>query len=141
MVWYYNNKPFEPTEEEIKPYAGFVYLLTELETDKKYIGKKYFWKKVTRPPLKGRKNKRRSLAESDWKQYYGSNEGIKQLVEADGGHLFNRTILRLCKTKGECSYFEAKYQFDNDVLLRDDYYNGIISCRINQSHVKDLKDV
>ena len=38
--WTFNNKPF--TSEDIKSYVGFVYLITELDTDKKYIGRKYF---------------------------------------------------------------------------------------------------
>lgn len=138
-MWTYKNAPFDPTEEEIKPYAGFVYIIFERDTGMKYIGKKYFWRKVTRPPLKGRKNKRRSLAESDWRTYYGSNKDIQTLLESKGEKNYDRQILRLCESKGECSYYEAKFQFDHSVLLRDDYYNGIISCRINQSHVKNLK--
>lgn len=140
-MWLYKNKQFEPTEQDLKQYAGFVYMLTERDTMMKYIGKKYFWRKVTRPPLKGRKNKRRSIKESDWKQYYGSNTTIQQVVEQGGADKYDRQILRLCETKGECSYYEAKYQFDHEVLLRDDFHNGIISCRINQSHVRNLKNV
>jgi|TARA_R110001632_G_scaffold186673_2_gene307039 hypothetical protein len=139
-MWTYNGTTYDPAEEDLQMYIGFVYLLTEIDTDMKYIGKKFFWKKVTKPPLKGRKNKRRSLVESDWKTYYGSNDKIKALVESGSADKFNRQILRLCQTKGECSYYEAKYQFDNSVLLRDDYYNGIISCRINQSHVKGINN-
>jgi hypothetical protein len=140
-MWTYNGVEFTPEEIDLKPYMGFIYLLEEKDTDMKYIGKKLFWAKNTRPPLKGKKNKRRSMVESDWKSYYGSNEKIKLIVEEGGADNYNRSILRLCETRGECSYFEAKYQFDNDVLLRDDYYNGIISCRINQSHVKNIKNV
>ena len=138
-MWTYNQEVYAPCEEDLKLYIGFVYLITEVDTDMKYIGKKFFWKKVTKPPLKGRKNKRRSLAESDWRTYYGSNEKIKALIESGQQDRFDRKILRLCTTKGECSYYEAKFQFDNNVLLRDDYYNGIISCRINSSHLRNIK--
>ena len=59
----------------------------------------------------------------------------KELVEQKGFKAFDREILRLCKSKGECSYWEAKLQFDNNVLLSDEYYNGIINCKINSRHL------
>ena len=68
----------------IEKHIGFVYEITDTQTDMKYIGKKKFWSRVTRPPLKGRKNKRRSLKESDRKSYYGSSEVVKELVENTG---------------------------------------------------------
>lgn len=141
-MWTYNGQPYEPSKEEleISPFVGFVYQITEVDTGMKYIGKKFFWRKVTKPPLKGRKNKRRSIAESDWKSYYGSNDKIKDMVESGNQDRFKREILMLCVSKGECSYQEAKLQFDNEVLLRDDYYNGIISCRINASHVRSMRN-
>ena len=56
-----------------------------------------------------------------------------------GTDFFHREILHLCKTKGECAYMEAKEQFDREVLLTEDYYNGIISCKIGGQTVKTLK--
>ena len=137
-MWIYEGDIYDPSPDQLKAYVGFVYRITEIDTDMKYIGKKLFWKKVTKPPLKGRKNKRRSVAESDWQTYYGSNDKIKTLIESGAQDKFTRQILQLCTTKGECSYVEAKLQFEHSVLLRDDYYNGIISCRINASHLKGL---
>lgn len=136
-MWIYNNEPFEDTPEE---YQGFVYLITDLETGKKYIGKKFFWKPKTLPVTKTRKRRVKTRAESDWRKYYGSSDAVKQLVEQSGGDRFKREILRLCKTKGECSYFEAKYQFDLDVLFRDDYYNEFISCKIHSKHVRNNEE-
>ena len=135
-MWYYNNEIFEPTEDELSSYVGFVYVITELDTNKKYIGKKFFWSIRKLPPLKGQKRKRTKKAMSDWKDYYGSSEELKSLVEAKGGDAYRRDILKLCKTKGECSYYEAKYQFEKDVLLRDDYYNEFIGCKIHSKHLK-----
>jgi hypothetical protein len=48
--------------------------------------------------------------------------------------------LHLCMSKGEMSYLEAKEQFDRDVLLSSEYYNGIINCKIHRNHVKRLAD-
>lgn len=134
--WYYQNELFEPDETFLKEYVGFVYLITEKETNKKYIGKKFFWSKRRLPPLKGKTRKRTVVKESDWKTYYGSSEELKMLVESKGGEGYHREILRLCKTKGECSYYEAKEQFDHDVLLRDDFYNEFIGCKIHSKHLK-----
>ena len=132
-MWFYNDKEFDLTPED---YQGFVYMITELDTDKKYIGKKYFWKPKTLPKTKSRKRKIKTRVESDWKIYYGSSKEVKQLVETRGEDKYRREILKLCKTKGECSYYEAKYQFQYDVLLSDDYYNELISCRIHSKHLR-----
>ena len=132
-MWFYNDKEFDLTPED---YQGFVYMITELDTDKKYIGKKYFWKPKTLPKTKSRKRRIKTRVESDWKIYYGSSKEVKQLVETRGEDKYKREILKLCKTKGECSYYEAKYQFQYDVLLSDDYYYELISCRIHSKHLR-----
>ena len=135
--WTYNKKPFNT--DMIEDYIGFVYEIYDTESKMKYIGKKKFWSKVTRPPLKGRKNKRRSLKESDWKSYYGSSEVVKELVENTGEWRFKRKILRLCKTAGEMSYYEMKEQIDNDVLLKpNEYYNAFVGGKIHRKHLNHL---
>ena len=137
--WAYNNKPFD--SDMIEDYMGFVYEITDTQTDMKYIGKKKFWSRVTRPPLKGRKNKRRSLKESDWKSYYGSSEVVKELVENTGEWRFDRKIIRLCKTSGEMSYYEMKEQLDNDVLLKPkEYHNAFVGGKIHRRHLNHLID-
>ena len=132
-MWTYNNEQFDVTPEE---YQGFVYQITELSTGKKYIGKKFFWKPKTLPVTKTRKRRVKTRVESDWREYFGSNKEIQQLVESNGRDGFKREILRLCKTKGECSYWEAKLQFELDVLLKSDYYNEFIGCKIHSKHLK-----
>tara|TARA_A100001015_G_C14738540_1_gene612694 strand:- start:406 stop:807 length:402 start_codon:yes stop_codon:yes gene_type:complete len=132
-MWYYEDNLYEDTPEE---YQGFVYQITELGTGKKYIGKKFFWKPKTLPITKTRKRRVKTRVESDWKSYYGSSKEVQQIVEDKGSDSFKREILRLCKTKGECSYYEAKLQFEFDVLLRDDYYNEFIGCKIHSKHIK-----
>ena len=131
--WIYQDEPF--TSEDIGDYIGFVYLLTDLN-GRKYVGKKLFVSRRRLPPLKGKTRKRTVIKESDWKTYYGSSEEVQTLVES--GQQFKREILHLCKTKGTLSYLEAKEQFERNVLLTNEYYNGIINCKIHSSHVKEL---
>ena len=132
-MWYYNNEPFDTTPEE---FQGFVYLITEIDTNKKYIGKKNFWKPKTLPVTKKRKRRVRTRVESDWREYTGSSEKVTTLVESRGLDKFKREILYLCKTKGEMSYYEAKLQFQYDVLLSDEYFNEFIGCKIHSRHIK-----
>jgi len=131
-MWYYNDRVFDETPEE---YQGFVYMITNLSNDKKYVGKKFFWKPKTLPKTKTRKRRVKTRVESDWKSYYGSSVEVKQLVEENGAESFKREILMLCKTKGECSYYEAKKQFEYDVLLNDEFYNEFIGCKIHSKHL------
>lgn len=115
----------------IEEYWGFVYCITNTANGRKYIGKKNFWKIEKRPPLKGRKNKRHFKKETDWKTYYGSGGKEWQKVLTDvGKSKMHREILCLCGSPWETKYMEAKYQFDNSVLLSNDYYNGIIQLRL-----------
>ena len=133
MMWIYQGKEYNDTPED---FQGFVYQITELDTNKKYIGKKNFWRPKTLPVTKTRKRRVRTRAESDWRDYYGSSTQLCQLVEERGPAMYKREILHLCKTKGEMSYYEAKIQFERDVLLSDEYYNEFIGCKIHSRHIK-----
>ena len=130
MSWTYKGKKITKIPEE---YEGFVYLITNKKTGQKYIGKKLAKFKTTKPPLKGRKNKRRGYKESDWQTYYGSSDRLNADVKELGEKHFTREILYLCKGRGEMSYIEAREQFDRRVLETDDYYNGIINVRVGGS--------
>ena len=134
-MWTHNGKLVDelPTDCE-----GFVYLITNLTNGRKYVGKKLARFKVTKPPLKGKKNKRRSTKESDWRDYWGSSEHLIADVERLGEENFTREILHYCQSRGMLSYLEAKEQFDREVLLTDEYYNGIINVRVGSS--KALKE-
>lgn len=128
--------PFDREQYNLEDYHGFVYIIIEKSTGKKYIGKKFFWSSKILPVTKTRKRRKKTLVESDWMQYYGSSVEVKSLVEQNGTDNYKRIILKLCKTKGECSYYEAKLQFENDVLLRDDFYNEFIGCKIHSKHLR-----
>lgn len=135
-MWYYNDVVFDPAEEFLQSYHGFVYCIEELSTGKKYIGKKFFWKPKTLPVTKARKRKVKTKVQSDWRDYYGSSKELQERVIENGGSNYKREIIRLCGTKGECSYYEAKMQFELDVLFRDDFYNEFIGCKIHSKHLK-----
>lgn len=137
--WLYQGTVFQPPKDfSADDWYGFVYCITNRATNKKYIGKKFFWSKKTLPITKTRKRRKRLLVESDWRDYFGSNKHLQEEVATAGQDIYYREILHLCKTKGECAYLEAKEQFDREVLLSDDYYNGIINCRIGANSVKNM---
>lgn len=115
---------------------GFIYCIENIINGKKYIGKKQIVKKIKRKPLKGKKNKRHFLTESDWKEYTSSSNEVNENIKKYGKENFKFNILRLCDSKWELAYYEAKLQFDNNVLFDDSYYNGIINLRIGRRKTK-----
>jgi hypothetical protein len=133
LNWIYKDKKF--TEDLIGDNYGFVYIITNLITNKKYIGKKFFYSSKTKQ-VKGKK--KRFKVSSDWQTYYGSNEELKKDVIIHGKENFKREILHLCLTKGTTGYLEAKEQFLNCVLENEDYYNTWIMVRVRDSHIKGL---
>ena len=136
--WLYNGEPYKPPENFTeKDLYGFVYLIENLANGKSYIGKKLFFHSRTRQV---KKKKKRYKVESDWRDYYGSSESLLKDVEYYGKGTFRRTILHLCKSKGEASYLEMKEQVARDVLLRDDYYNTWISARVRSNHLNNLRE-
>ena len=126
--WYYKDKPVDELPEGT---VGFVYLITNLTNDRKYIGKKLASFRKTKPPLKGRKNKRRTTVESDWRTYFGSSDELNIDVEQLGTDNFKREILFYCTSKSQLSYVEAREQFNHKVLESDEYYNGHIRVRVH----------
>jgi len=140
VTWFLNGNRFNPDEDKLKDWVGFVYVITDLKNEKKYVGKKTFWSRTKLPPLKGKTRKRIKIKPSNWMDYYGSSEVVTKMLNEQGEKNFHREIIHLCTSKGEMSYMEAKEQFDRNVLLDDSYYNGIINCRINQTHVLKVKE-
>jgi hypothetical protein len=136
-MWYYNGEEF--TSEMIEDNVGFVYIITNVSNNRKYVGKKTLVSKRKLPPLKGKKRRRTKIVESKWQDYFGSSDEVNAILEEHGRDTFKREILHLCKSKSEMSYLELKEQMDREVLLNDEYYNGIIQVKIHRAHVKTLK--
>jgi hypothetical protein len=140
MVWLYENTQIQELPEDC---VGFVYLITNKLSGRKYIGKKLakFSKtsyKVIKLKNGNKKRKKiKSKIDSDWQLYYGSNEQLNKDIQALGADNFTREILFYCTSKAACSYIEAREQFNHRVLESDDYYNGQIVCRIHGSHIKN----
>jgi hypothetical protein len=140
MTWLYETSTIETLPEDC---IGFVYLITNNISGRKYIGKKLAkFSKTTYKvvKLKNGKKKRKKIKgkiDSDWQTYYGSNIELNRDVTALGEENFTREILFYCKSKAECSYIEAREQFSHKVLESDDYYNGHIQVRVHGSHIKN----
>ena len=140
MTWIYQGTQIDALPEDC---VGFVYLITNNVSGRKYIGKKLAkFSKTTYKVVKlkngtKKKKKIRSKIDSDWQDYYGSNDELNKDVATLGKENFTREIIFYCKSKAECSYIEAREQFRHQVLESADYYNGQISVRVHGSHIRD----
>lgn len=131
MTWFYKDRPV--TEEDLEDQVAFVYLIENLQSGKKYIGKKLL--KFTRTKkVKGKRKKVK--VDSDWQTYYGSNNELNADVEKNGKENFRRVILHVCRSKGTANYLEMKEQILHNVLESDNWYNSQIRCRVHKSHLK-----
>lgn len=130
MDWKYKEQAF--TDDMIDNHTGFVYLITD-PNGRMYVGQKLFWTPKTRS-VKGKKKRIKVI--SDYKDYFGSNLELQELVKLLGPEAFTREILYLCKSKGNMNYLELREQIDRRVLESDRYYNAFVGGKIHKKHVK-----
>lgn len=141
MMWTYQGKEVTELPEDC---VGFVYIIVNVVTGRKYIGKKLAkfskttYKTVTLKNGKKKKKKIRSKIDSDWQEYYGSSPNLQKDIDTLGTEKFTREILYYCSSKSETSYIEAREQFERKVLESDEYYNGHIQVRVHGSHIKKI---
>ena len=130
MTWTYNNESV--TDEVIGDAYGFVYIIENLIDGRRYIGRKY----LTEAAYKTVKGKRKKIRKaSDWETYWGSNKFLIEDVKNHGEDNFTRTIVRFCRNRSECSYWETHYIFALGALLSDAFYNEWCSCKISKKHI------
>ena len=130
MTWKYNHQDFVEAQKGME---GFFYLITNLDNNKKYIGKKHFWTRQ-----KDKKTGRRKKQESDWQNYFGSCDELKEDVKNLGKDKFLREILYICPHKKSMSFYETMEQFKRDVILREDYYNTNVEGKFFSSEVERI---
>jgi hypothetical protein len=133
MTWKYNSVDFTDVPKGME---GFVYLITNLTNHKKYIGKKHFWTRQ-----KDRKTGRRKTKESDWIDYWGSCDELKEDVKELGKDKFSREILYLCPHKKSMSYYETYEQFIRNVLMSEEYYNTNVEGKFFSSEVDRIYEL
>jgi hypothetical protein len=133
MTWKYNSVDFTDVPKGME---GFVYLITNLTNHKKYIGKKHFWTRQ-----KDRKTGRRKTKESDWIDYWGSCDQLKEDVKELGKDKFSREILYLCPHKKSMSYYETYEQFIRNVLMSEEYYNTNVEGKFFSSEVDKIYEL
>lgn len=140
MSWIYEGK-FIESIDDIPPHSiGFIYIITQISTGKKYIGRKLLTKS-SRKIVKGKIKK--SRIESNWKDYWSSSPELQKLVKEIGEQDFRREILIFCKSKSELLYAEEFALYFSNALLDDQYFNANIRSKVHRkwfSEVKDFRD-
>jgi hypothetical protein len=137
-MWFHQDQIVNELPDDC---VGYVYNIINVVTGRQYIGKKLAkFSKTTYKTVKlkngtKKKKKIRSKIDSDWQEYYGSSAELTVDIAKLGKENFKREILYYCRSKAECSYIEAREQFDRKVLESTDYYNGQISVRVHGSHI------
>jgi hypothetical protein len=119
---------------------GFIYEICCVPNNKKYIGKKQKVSKLKRKPLKGKTRNRIEIKESDWKTYTGSSKELNDDIVKFGKEYFTFTILEWCGSKWELGYKEIKHQIEKNVILSEQFYNGILNVRIGKPPKDFLKN-
>lgn len=137
MSWLYKGKELEDSDIPVKA-QGFLYLITYLPTNQKYIGRKLLTKAHRR-----QKNKKviRTRVESDWREYWSSSPEVKQLVEERGADNFVREILVFADTKGQLNYLEEKFLYCVGALESEVWLNSNIRSKMYKRNILNKLDV
>lgn len=139
-MWLYLDKQISSITDVPEGSFGFIYKITRISTGAFYIGKKQLFSerniKLGKKELKeqlelkrpGRKpTKKLVKKESDWMNYWGSNESLTLDIATYGKEDFKREILIFTQNKKQNTYYEIKFQFLHDVLESQNCYNSNIN--------------
>lgn len=125
MSWLFNGLPIE--EDKIpKGAVGFLYKITNTETNQWYLGRKLLTKSKQKV-VNGKKKKTR--VESDWKDYWSSNDTLKEEA-AIAPQKFKREILLFVTTMGAMAYAEEFLLYKSGALFDPKCLNGNIRAKI-----------
>jgi hypothetical protein len=132
--WEYQGKTI--TEANIPAKAiGFLYIIQQLSTGRKYIGKKLLTFAKTKTV---NKKKIKYRAESDWKDYWSSSPTLLELINEHGHDDFRRIILCFACSRSELNYYEESAQYRLGVLESDKWINSNIRSRIFKKNIIKL---
>ena len=123
----------EPREDD---HIGFVYLIINKLNQRKYIGKKLLYSKISKPPNEGKINRKRFIKDSDWLTYTGSSKELNNDILKFNLNNFEFFILKWCKDKTELNYEELKEIVFRDAINNKDYYNKWVYCKIYGNKIK-----
>ena len=139
MSWRYKGDYITELGDMPENVFGFIYKITNSETDEYYIGKKqvvsvrkrnFGKKEIAALEDKRMKKYEYVTKESDWKEYRSSNKEVKSWFEEneralnegrtdDINNQIELRILRFCSNKKSLTYYELQEQFAHDVLGDD----------------------
>jgi hypothetical protein len=117
MGWHFEGRPVTEISDMPEGTIGFIYMITNKDTNEFYIGKKSLYSHRTLPPLKGYKRKRKVIKESKWRDYSSSNKSVQEWTDV------YKKILKYCKSKKALTYYELKEQFRHECLEREESLN------------------
>lgn len=142
-MWHHNNtSTFEVPENAI----AFIYRITNLTNNKFYIGRKMLLsnrkKKLTikEKALEGnsRKKFKRDIKPTNWENYWGSNDELKEDIKLLGEDKFKREILIFTTNKTDTSFYEMYYQIKEDVLFKNSYNRHIANTKFFKGKVSEI---
>lgn len=138
MEWTYKGKIIDSVDQMPNKTAGFIYIITDIETKRKYIGRKL----VTRAHRR-QKNKKiiRSRVESDWKDYWSSSPDLIQLIEDKGPEKFTREILLFAETKGQLNYLEERFLYTVGAMESEEWSNSNIRSKMYKRNILNKFDI
>lgn len=114
---------------------GFVYKITEKNSGKYYVGCKQVKKRIKRKPLQGKKRKRISEVESDWRDYCSSSGVISEDIKNNkSNYIFE--IISFHESKSLLKYHEASYLIKNDCFFDKNCHNQMFNLRVNCKHLR-----
>jgi hypothetical protein len=109
---------------------GFLYKITNLTTDKYYIGIKQMVKTIKRPPLKGKKRRRTAVVQTDWKKYCSSSGIISEDVQVNKDNYVFDILEFVHGGKRELQFAEASYFVKSGCLFDERCYNEMFNYRL-----------